>query len=89
MRKRVSTIYIKVHYFNFPKQLNYPKSPEGNPLVLLAQINFSETLLLENFPQEGILQFYIDSYHDLYGMNDEDLAEQNYFRVIYFNKIDL
>ncbi|MEL4894398.1 YwqG family protein [Crocosphaera sp. Alani8] len=73
----------------FPKQLNYPKSPEGNPLVLLAQINFSETLLLENFPQEGILQFYIDSYHDLYGMNDEDLAEQNYFRVIYFNKIDL
>ncbi|MGK7880118.1 MAG: YwqG family protein [Crocosphaera sp.] len=73
----------------FPKQLEYPKSPDGNPLVLLAQINFSETLLLENFPKEGILQFYIDSYHDLYGMSDEDLAEQTYFRVIYFDKIDL
>ena len=73
----------------FPKQLEYPKSPYGNPLVLLAQINFSETLLLDNFPKEGILQFYIDSYHDLYGMSDEDLAEQTYFRVIYFDKIDL
>ena len=73
----------------FPKKLDYPKSPEGNPLILLAQINFSETLLLDNFPKEGILQFYIDSYLNLYGMNDEDLAEQEYFRVIYFEEIDL
>ncbi len=73
----------------FPKGLDYPKSPEGNPLVLLAQINFSETLLLENFPKEGILQFYIDSYHELYGVDDEDLTNQAHFRVIYFDKIDV
>lgn len=73
----------------FPKGLEYPKSPEGKPLILLAQINFSETLLLDNFPKEGILQFYIDSYHDLYGVDDEDLSNQSHFRVIYFDKIDL
>ena len=76
-------------YPYFPKGLKYPKSPEGTPLVLLAQINFSETLLLDKFPKEGILQFYIDSYHDLFGIDDEDMTNQAYFRVLYFDKIDL
>ena len=73
----------------FPKGVEYPKSPEGKPLILLAQINFSETLLLDKFPKEGILQFYIDSYHELFGVDDEDMTNQAYFRVIYFDKIDL
>ena len=76
-------------YPYFPKGLDYPKSTEGKPLILLAQINFSETLLLDKFPKEGILQFYIDSYHELFGIDDEDMTNQAYFRVIYFDKIDL
>ncbi|MEA5511308.1 YwqG family protein [Crocosphaera sp. UHCC 0190] len=75
-------------YPYFPKTLDYPKNPQGQPLVLLAQINFSDTLLLEGFPKEGILQFYIDSHHDLYGFDDEDMTNQAHFRVLYFDKIE-
>ncbi|MEM8778225.1 MAG: YwqG family protein, partial [Cyanobacteria bacterium P01_G01_bin.49] len=43
-------------YPYFPKALEYPKNSQGKPLTLLAQINFSEALSLEDFPSQGILQ---------------------------------
>ena len=43
----------------FPLSFNYPKDKAGNPMILLAQINFSETPKLNNYPEKGILQFYI------------------------------
>jgi uncharacterized protein YwqG len=71
-----------------PKGFAYPTTPEGNYLFLLAQINFAEVPHLENFPQKGILQFYVAN-EELYGLNYENHANQTGFRVLYFPEPDL
>lgn len=71
-----------------PKGFDYPKTPEGDYLYLLAQINFREVPRLEGFPEKGILQFYIAG-DDLYGCNYEDRMSQTGFRVLYFPDSDL
>lgn len=43
----------------FLKGQAYPTGPDGVPLVLLAQLNFSEIPRLEGYPSQGILQFFI------------------------------
>src|SRR3989344_3957939 len=70
----------------------YPYGSDGNPLMLLAQINFAETPHLDNFPKDGLLQIYI-SYSDkvgLLGANFDKPTLQDLFRIIYFpaNKVD-
>jgi len=52
-----------------PVGFDYPKDKKGNPMILLAQINFAETPQLENYPTDGILQFFISS-TEWYDMND-------------------
>jgi uncharacterized protein YwqG len=71
-----------------PKGFDYPKTPEGDYLYLLAQINFREVPRLEGFPEKGILQFYIAG-NNLYGCNYEDRMSQTGFRVLYFPDSDL
>ena len=75
-------------YPYFPKSLQYPHNPQGQPLTLLTQLNFSEIATLKGFPTKGILQFYIDSHHDLYGFNEDDMTDQSHFRIIYFEEIE-
>ncbi|MDM8560117.1 YwqG family protein [Candidatus Parabeggiatoa sp. HSG14] len=67
-----------------PKNTEYPKDDQGNPLFLLAQINFSEVPCLEGFPQQGILQFFIAD-DELYGIDFDEPLQQEDFRVIYFS----
>lgn len=45
----------------FPVSMEYPKDEAGKPMVLLAQLNFSEIPKLEHYPESGILQFYVSS----------------------------
>ncbi len=72
----------------FPLSMEYPKSPEGQPLKLLAQINFADVPKhLPNFPEEGILQFYIDGYDDVLGMDFDNGQNQEGFRVIFHEHI--
>ena len=52
-----------------PISIDYPKDKMGNPMILLAQINFAETPHLENYPYDGILQFFISS-TEWYDMDD-------------------
>ena len=52
-----------------PMTTTYPKDKLDNPMILLAQINFSEIPHIENYPAEGILQFFI-SPTDWYDMAD-------------------
>lgn len=76
----------------------YPVGPDGAPLVLLAQLNFSEMPALAGYPSRGILQFFIagsESKAHIYGMPNGDdapydpkiffssLSQQRWFRVIY------
>lgn len=52
-----------------PVDFEYPKDKKGNPMILLAQINFSEIPKLDNYPTCGILQFFISS-SEWYDMDD-------------------
>ena len=74
-----------------PKDEPYPVDIDGNPLVLLAQINFADTPSLPPYPSKGIIQFFISANDELYGMNLENgfegLARQDNFRVRYFADI--
>jgi uncharacterized protein YwqG len=69
-----------------PKNYDYPRDSNGKPLYLLAQINFAEVPDSEDFPSEGILQFYI-SEGDSWGQDLENAFQQDKFRVIYFPEI--
>lgn len=70
----------------------YPLDSEGNPLFLLAQINFAEiddpnSLL----PQKGLLQFFIadDEYSGAsFGSELYELNAQKNFRIVYHADID-
>ena len=80
----------------------YPVGPDGIPLALLAQLNFSEMPALKGYPSRGILQFFIagsESKAHIYGMADEggapfnpqvffsSLSQQHWFRVIYIPQV--
>ena len=74
-----------------PKGFEYPVTPEGEPLHLLAQINFDEAPNLEGFPTTGILQFYV-AMDGAYGLDYENITnqtDQTNFRVLYFPEVDL
>jgi uncharacterized protein YwqG len=77
-----------------PKGFEYPKTPEGKYLFLLAQINFSEVPPLDGFPDRGILQFYILD-NDVYGLDFDNLVDvdnptvEDGFKIIYFPQPEL
>ena len=76
-----------IPYWNFSKE--FPKNSKGEKLNLLAQINFDK----ENFndsrlPQKGILQFYISSNDDIYGINFDEQDEPTDWRVIYHENVN-
>lgn len=70
-----------------PQGFRYPcASGSGQPLRLLAQMNFEDLPPLPRFPQRGILQFYI-AQTDMYGADLNNGLNQNEFRVIYHRDI--
>lgn len=70
-----------------PKSFEYPTTPKGEYLHLLAQINFDEVPNLAGFPTTGILQFYI-ARDGAYGQDFENPTDQSNFRVLYFPDIE-
>lgn len=74
-------------YPYWPKGLPFPKDSNGNYLVPLAQLNFSQMPLLDGYPDKGILQFYVAA-DDMWGVNFEHPTNQNDFRVVYFENVE-
>jgi uncharacterized protein YwqG len=75
-------------YYPFiPIGFNYPLDKNGNPMIPLAQLNFSEIPHLKNYPTKGILQFYIAN-DDSYGLDFDNQYNPYSFRVIYIEDID-
>ncbi|MDJ0555416.1 MAG: YwqG family protein [Microcoleaceae cyanobacterium MO_207.B10] len=70
-----------------PRTINYPTNKKGEYLKLLAQLNFSEIPRLENFPTQGILQFYIDGNDPSYGFDYDVPTNQDGFKILYFEEI--
>lgn len=68
-----------------PIDQEYPKHSEsGVPLFLLAQLNFSQLPSLPDYPEKGILAFYVDYTDDLIGLDFDAPTGQTGFRVLFF-----
>lgn len=78
------------------KALPFPTDKEKNPLALVLQINFADfpqdknqTDIENLLPNQGILQFFISPDDDYYGMDSENYSNQEKFRVVYHENINL
>ena len=71
-----------------PKSEDYPVNEEGQPMTLLAQINFAEMPALPQYPETGILAFYIDCFDDLLGLDFDNPMNTDGFRVFYFENLN-
>lgn len=76
-----------IPYWDFSKE--FPTDSKGEKLNLLAQINFDkERFNDDRLPQKGILQFYISSNDDIYGMNFDEQDKQTDWRVVYHENVN-
>lgn len=71
----------------WPEGHDYPRDGNGEPLFLLAQIDFSTAPKLEGYPETGLLQFFIAN-DDQYGADFDASSAQasgpKGFRVVYW-----
>ncbi len=78
-----------------PIDYEYPKDKNGKPMVLIAQINFSEMPRLKGFPTSGLLQLYFPV-HDWWDigvekivyLNDDDLEKESLNDFSFVEKSD-
>ncbi|MBL8226930.1 MAG: DUF1963 domain-containing protein [Bryobacterales bacterium] len=71
-----------------PQSTPYPHNEAGDPLLFLAQVNFSQMPKLDGFPASGLLSFFIGT-DEMYGLDLEQPDKQDGFRVLYFSKSQL
>lgn len=69
---RLSSAFGGTPYWQADAQV--PVDGHGNPLVLLAQINFAELPSHPDLPASGLLQFFIPSDDDHYGANLDEVG---------------
>ena len=71
-----------------PKEGALPRSAEGKPLFMLAQINCEQLPENNLYPKKGLLQFWIaDTEDPLYGLDYDDPCSNDFKRVLYFSTI--
>ena len=63
----------------------YPKSENGEPLYLLAQINFADVPHLPDFPERGLLQIFVQA-DETWGLDFKDEKQKNW-RIVYHKTI--
>ncbi|MBQ9683231.1 MAG: DUF1963 domain-containing protein [Neisseriaceae bacterium] len=76
-----------VPYWDLQKP--YPVDNQGNKLILLAQIDLAELPPLPDFPEKGLLQFFLSPDEKyLYGLDLDKPLQQDGWRVVYHENID-
>jgi len=71
-----------------PKGGALPRSADGKPLFMLAQINCEQLPENSIYPKKGLLQFWIaDSEDPLYGLDYDDPCSNDNKRVLYYPTI--
>jgi uncharacterized protein YwqG len=71
-----------------PKDAEYPVDADGNPMYLLCQLNLDKCPQYKNFPNKGMLQFFIttdDQYQ--YGADYDNPTADGYKRVAYYETV--
>jgi uncharacterized protein YwqG len=78
----------------WPEGTPAPTGSAGEPMVLLAQVNFAEVPPIEGYPTQGLLQFFVAARDDVYGATFSDgattmesLATQQRFRIVYWTDL--
>lgn len=66
----------------------YPTTEEGQPLMLLAQLNMADFRGDPRLPGSGLVQFFIDSTDDCSGIDFGDPLRQDGFRIVWHEEID-
>ena len=64
-----------------------PVDTKGEPMMLLAQLNFGDMPRLKGYPNNGILQFFICASDDLYGLNLYYPTRQENFNVVFHKQV--
>lgn len=64
----------------------YPLDVVGQPMQLLAQLNFETLGVGKPYPSGGLLQFFIPQQDDTFGCRFGDEADD--FRIVYHERID-
>lgn len=54
----------------YPEGMVYPLDKKGEPMLLLAQINFSDLPDNDKFPKQGLLQFFLPKSDELFGWDE-------------------
>ena len=70
-----------------PKGKKIPTNSKEQQFMFLAQINCEDLKGLEDFPQEGILQFWVLG-SDYFGKDFDNPTNRDGFEVIYYEKIE-
>lgn len=70
-----------------PINQEHPKDSNGQPMMLLAQLNFEEMPYIEPMPQNGLLQFFVSADDELFGIDFDHPTSQKDFRIIYHSTI--
>ena len=68
-------------------QKPYPVDDKGDKLSLLAQIDLTQVPPLPDFPQHGLLQFFISN-DDLSGLDFDNRLSQKGYRVVYHASVN-
>ena len=72
-----------------PKGAEIPQTANGDKMMMIAQINCDDLQGLANFPEKGILQFFVLNDEDgLLGLDFDNQTVQDSFRVIYHEEIE-
>ena len=72
-----------------PKGAEIPQTANGDKMMMITQINCDDLQGLADFPQKGILQFFVLNDEDgLLGLDFDNQTVQDSFRVIYHEKIE-
>lgn len=66
-----------------------PKNNSDEPMRLLVQLNCADLKELECFPESGLIQIYINSNDKMYGMSDSSQTNQDNFKILYIEEIDV
>ena len=72
-----------------PKGAEIPQTANGDKMMMIAQINCDDLQGLADFPEKGILQFFVlNDENGLLGLDFHNQTVQDSFRVIYHKKIE-
>lgn len=71
-----------------PEGMDIPTDKNsGNPLFLLAQLNFAQLPVKEPFPTSGVLQLFISGDGDVYGCDFDHPYDQEFWKARYLEEV--